>query len=233
MSHEMEPRLLSLVDLAEGCARESDRFFSHQPHDPCYCFELFRRAIFDRNQRSWELIYAQYRRLLINWVLRHPDFAASGEDAEYFVNGAYEKMWAALTPSKFAHFPDLKSLLRYLQMCVHSVIVDHNRLNAHAAVASELADKGVPGGVAPRDHDQPLAGLQREEFWRCLDARLSNEKERRVIYGLFVLGFKPRELYDRWRESFRDVAEIYRVRENVIERLRRDYELKKMLDDDA
>src|SRR6185295_15642499 len=98
MSDATDPRLLTLIDLAHRCAQESDHFFNRQPHDPHYCFELFRRAIFDHDQRAWELIYTQYHRLVAKWVLHHADFPASGEDTEYFVNGAFEKMWAALTP---------------------------------------------------------------------------------------------------------------------------------------
>jgi len=62
---------------------------------------------------------------------------------------------------------------------------------------------------------------------------LCNEKERRVVYGSFVLALKPRELYAQFRETFRDVKEVYRVKENVLARLRRDAELQEFLIRDA
>ena len=70
--------------------------------------------------------------------------------------------------------------------------------------------------------------MQREEFCECLSARLRDEKERRVIYGSFVLALKPRALYEQFRALFSDVDEIYRVKQNVLARLRHDPELKKL-----
>jgi hypothetical protein len=67
-----------------------------------------------------------------------------------------------------------------------------------------------------------LAQVHQQELWQEISARLQNEKERKVMYGSFVLALKPRELYAQFRETFRDVKEVYRVKENVIARLRRD-----------
>ena len=48
------------------------------------------------------------------------------------------------------------------------------------------------------------------------------------MYGTFILALKPRELYARFRETFRDVDDVYRVKLNVLVRLRRNSELKKL-----
>ena len=114
----------ALGGIAHRCTEETALFFAHRPHDPRYCYELFRRAILLRNQRAWELIYAEYQPLAAGWINRHSGFPASGEETQYFVNRAFEKMWQAVTPDRFNQFPDLQSLLRYLQMCAHSAIMD-------------------------------------------------------------------------------------------------------------
>ena len=80
---------------------------------------------------------------------------------------------------------------------------------------------------------QALARVRREELWRAIDARLHDEKERRVVYGSFVLALKPRELCAQYRDTFRDVREVYRVKENVLARLRRDAELARLFGQDA
>jgi hypothetical protein len=49
--------------------------------------------------------------------------------------------------------------------------------------------------------------------------------------GLFVLDLKPRELYLRHKHEFADVAEVYRVKQNVIARLSRDAEFRSMFAD--
>lgn len=234
MSQPTDLRVSALASIAHRCARETELFFQRQPHDPRYCFELFRRAIADRDQGAWALVYAQYQPLVTRWVERHSAFASSGEDVEYFVNRAFEKMWAAINPDKFSRFPDLKSLLRYLQMCVHSAILDQVRQAQHLVILSsveDLARGSMP--QSPTTDEQALAGVYRQQFWDQISTRLRNEQERKVVYGSFVLGLKPREICVQFQRTFRDVREVYRVKENVLARLRRDTELGEVLGHDA
>jgi len=234
MSQRTDLRLLTIAGIAHRCRQETEHFFQRQSYDPWYCFELLRRAIVDRNQRAWELVYNQYRPLVAGWVKRHSAFPGSGEEIQYFVNRAFEKMWMALTPDKFSHFSDLKSLLRYLQMCVHSVILDQVRVAEQAVVGVEAedldAESNATGTVV---ENQALARVHRQELWDQINARLHDEKERQVVYASFVLALKPRELCAQFRETFRDVQEVYRVKENVLARLRRDAELLEFLDGHA
>ena len=234
MSDQTDVRLLTLTGIAHRCAQETELFFQRQNYDPLYCFEMFRRAIVHCSQRAWELIYAQYRSQVAGWVGRHSAFSTSGEEVQYFVNRAFEKMWVALTPEKFGNFSDLKSLLRYLQMCVHSVILDQVRVAEQSGVDIQdelLAAEGETGN--PAVETQALDWVYRQEFWREVNARLRNEKERQVVYGSFVLALKPRELYAQFQEAFRDVNEVYRVKENVLARLRRDADFQELLGKDA
>lgn len=222
---------LSISSLCHRCARETDLFFQRKRNDPRYCFELFRRAILDQNQRAWEFLYRQYTPLVTGWVERHASFNSCGEDSEFFVNWAFEKMWTAMTPEKLARFPDLKSILRYLQMCVHSVVIDYLRGREQTEPLSDRT--GEPSGVLdPRSispEKEAIRRVQAEELWRSLAARLKDEKERKVVYGSFVLALKPTDLIDYYNGVFEDVQEIYRVKENVLVRLRRDDEFKSLL----
>jgi DNA-directed RNA polymerase specialized sigma24 family protein len=231
MSDQADVRVLTLAGIAHRCAQETELFFQGQGNDPRYCFELFYRAIVDRDQRAWELVYAQYRPLVAGWVRRHPGFPASGEQAQYFVNRAFEKMWIALSPDRFGQFSDLKSVLRYLQMCVHSVILDQVRVAGPNTVDVQALEVGESSPVVEK---QALARVHREEFWQEINQRLRSDKERWVVYGSFMLGLKPRELFAQFGEKgFRDVNEIYRVKENVLARLSRDTQLRKFLGEDA
>ncbi len=222
----------TLADLAHRCAQETQRFFEGQSYDPRYCFELFRLAIVERNQPAWEVIHAQYQSLVAGWVRQHRGFEASGEEAQYFVNRAFEKIWVALTPDKFGRFSDLGPLLRYLKMCVHSVIVDHNRSvdQANRYAVSEESDI-ERRAQDPTIEDRALDRVHGRQFWEWINARLHDEKERHVVYGSFVLGLKPRQIHDLFPETFQDVAEVHRVKQNVLARLRRDPEFQKLLDE--
>lgn len=221
----------TLTDLAQRCSTETERFFRGQAYDPEQCFELFRRAILKQDQRAWEAIYTQYEPLVKSWVSRHPGYPSSGEEVAYFVNRAYEKIWAALTPEKFKRFPELEGLLRYLKLCVHSVISDHNRSQKLDELIA-LTDQAVS---PQEEHENPveeraLAQADRSIFWEAIQARLNDEKEQQVVYGSFVLGLKPGEILEEFSQSFADVEEIYRIKQNVLARLRRDRALEKLFE---
>jgi DNA-directed RNA polymerase specialized sigma24 family protein len=228
-------KALPLTKLAQRCARETRLFFQGQSNDTGYCFELFRLAFEDGDQEAWSRIYDQYRPLVTGWVKQHTAFCASDEEAQYFVNRAFEKMWGAMTPAKFSRFSDLKFLLRYMQTCVHSVVVDHVRAVRQSVLVlliEGLADEDMIGkGVFVES--LALAQVYRQEVWREISVRLHNEEERLVVYCTFILALKPRKIHARYPERFPDVSDVYRVKENVLSRLRRDVELRKFLNDDA
>ncbi len=231
MTDVVDLQHLTLVDLAKGCAQETELFFQHLAQDSKYCFELFRRAIRETDQFAWDMIYAQYRSLVTGWVKNSQAFEASGEQVEYFVNGAFGKIAVILTAEKFGRFAEIGSLLRYLKMCVHSVIVDHNRL-ANQVRLYPLEDALNEASTDPTLESQTMERAYRQTFWDLVSGRLHDEKERLVMQGLFILALKPRELYERTRHTFSDVDEIYRVKQNILARLGRDPEFGKLFSQD-
>ena len=227
MADNPDLKSLHLNVLRSRCADESERFFHHQGHDPRFCYEIFRRAFLEQDQRAWESIYQQYKPLVSGWVEHHSLFCALDEEKDYFVNRAFEKMWAAITSQEFGQFPDLKSLLRYLQICVHSVLVDAMRAREQA----ELFGDTPPQLARLEDPNQSLSledqvthRFQAQQLWDLLNERCKNKREHLVIYGSFVLAFKPSELLSAFPDVFQDVNEVYRLKENLLARLKRDSE---------
>lgn len=226
MTPSLDLNALTLAGISHRCAQETELFFRRHPYDPLYCYELFRRAILERNQRAYDCLYAQYQPLVAGWVERHPSFAGAGEEVPYFVNRAFEKLWHALTPEKFRRFNDLKALLSYLKLCTHSVIIDHARARQHSLVDEEQGEALLAGQAASGDVEQEtIENVQQQEFWRLVNGRLADEKEQAVVFGSFVLAMKPAELHVRYAHLFSDVKDVYRTKQNVLERLRRDQEL--------
>jgi len=231
MAEPVEPQSLTISALCYRCARESENFFQRKAHDPRFCFELFRRAAMQHDQQAWDCLYKQYQPLVAGWVERHSLFHASGEQRDYFVNWTFEKMWSVLTPEKFAKFPDLKSILRYLQMCVHSVLVDFMRAREKAFLYEDDPE-GMGDPQAPEADEPEQVALDRmalDAFWEMLGDKLKNEKEQRVIYGSFILALKPGELIGLYPGIFKNVKEVYQVKENVLARLGRDAEVREFL----
>lgn len=230
MPYEGNPKSLDLTDLAQSCTKETELFFQHRDHDTRYCFELFRRAACDNDQSAWELIYEQYRSLVVGWVKQHQGFDHSGEEEQFFVSGAFAKIASILTAEKFAKFSDLQSLLYYLKMCVHSVITDHIRVSGHANlhVSYDELQIDIPSS-GPDTEDNVVERIDRQIFWEWINEKLNDKKERLVIQGVFVFALKPRELCDHYKDVFTGVEEIYRIKQNVLARLRRDSEFRKFL----
>jgi DNA-directed RNA polymerase specialized sigma24 family protein len=229
MKPDIEPKHLTLTGLRHRCTNESNLFFAGKSHDPRYCFELFRRAILHRNEMAWDLIYQQYQPLVNSWIGRHSLFSETQENADYFVNRSFEKMWQVLTPEKFGQFNDLKSLLRYLQMCVHSSIVDTVRTKERTRLfEGDEAERWEDDRGNSLEEEVALAG-QREALWEAVGGRLNDEKEVCVVYGTYMMALKPRELYAYYDTQFSNVKEVYRIRENVMARLSRDQGLKDFL----
>ena len=218
--------------LSARCAEESARFFSALVNETRYCFELFRRAFADRSERAWQEIYDQYEDLAVRWVHRHPAFSSIDEDAHVFVNSAFTKMWRAISPEKFGAFSRLSEVLRYLKMCIGSVLTDYVRKRNETLALSALP----PAAERARNVDverDAARNSDRSQFWQLIVARLKDEREIAVVHDAFALGLKPRQILENRPGLFADVREIYRVKENVLDRLRRDAELQTLLSDFA
>ena len=223
---------LALPAVAAQCADQSDRFFRREAFDGRFCYELLRRALAERSAAAWEAIYRQYQPLVSSWVTRHPAFVSSGEEIAHFVNAAFEKFWLAVPPAKFRQFADLAALLRYLQMCVHSVLTDHARQSAHLALCA-LPDETLVRNSQPDVASSVVDREARAAFWRMLLERVHDERDRQLVYATYVLGLKPREICRQYETLFASVGDVYRAKENLLDRLRRDQEFQKFVADNA
>lgn len=220
-----DERRLDLGALSQRCADETVNFFRRLAHDPRFCFELFRRALVERNPRAWDRVYAQYARQVESWVQRHRGFKQAPEEVGYYVNRAFEKMWASLTPDRFTHFSDLKALLKYLQMCTFSAVVDHLRLRALPTVEDDDHSLYALPTENTSVEDEVVRQVDSQALRRLIRAELRDERERLVAYYTFFIGLKPRELYERCPDRFASVHDIYVTKQNVLNRLRRNPDL--------
>jgi len=231
MSDEIKLQSMSVADLAHRCGQETERYFHQQSYDPAYCFELFRRAIQGTDQAAWGIICNQYQPLVSGWVRQHTGFQDSGEEIQYFVNEAFSKIFSTITPAKFDGFSGVGALLGYLKLCVHSVIADYNR-SAEQMSLYPLEEAAATVSSDPGVEEQEMDRAYQKTFWEWINTRLNDDKERAVVYGSFVLALKPQEIFDLFPNRFTDIDEIYRVKQNVISRLRRDSDFRKFVGGD-
>lgn len=219
------PQTLSLDVIAFRCKQETERFWNKLTYSPLFCFELFYRALSDptseESKQTWAFIHQQYHRQVTLWVRRHQSTPSVNLAAETLADLALEKMWVSFAgkPDKLNDFPltdvdrCLKALLKFLQMCVHSVIMD--------AIETRNDDHLDDVDESTLDADPTIA----EDFWDAIHRRLKDEKERLVIDASFVYGYKPRQVYEAYPDYFQNIKEIHRIKENVLARLKRDASL--------
>jgi hypothetical protein len=220
--------MMDLDSLVRRCATESERFYRGQQHETCYSYELFRRALVERDELAWEQLYLHYSGLVEGWIRRSGAFSSSGESSEYFVVGAFTKFWRAISPERFASFPSLASLLQYLQLCATSVVIDSVRAQSWSEM---LPEEMISPGHGPHTSpdEEAVSRVDREEFWRFIDQQLHGEIERVVVYCSFALGLTPRAIYARRSDLFSSVNDVYNVKRNVLGRLSRNQQLRQLV----
>ena len=227
MSDDNELQHMPVADLAQKCAQETDLFFAHHDSDSKYCFELFRRAIGNNDERALEIVIVQYQPLVARWVDRwmgkHPDFPAINDEAQDFIAQAFERFWVSYTPAKFEKSRSIAEILKYLQMCVHGAITDAWRKLRRLQLEQEMRDDEQEfSEPAPT----PEELLQKDEFWQLVRKKSKDPREYTVIYASFHLALSPREILAEYPNDFRDVKEIYQYKANLLERLERDDEFR-------
>ncbi|MGQ9549229.1 MAG: sigma-70 family RNA polymerase sigma factor [Roseiflexus sp.] len=218
---------MDLATLQRHCRVESERFFRGQLHDTRFAYELFRRAIVERSEAAWEYLFHQYRVLVESWVRRSSAFSSTGESSEFFVGSVFARFWQAITPERFATFPTLGSLLHYLHLCASCVVIDCARAQSWAEI---VPDEGAQARdqVLDAPDEEAINRVAREEFWRSIDALLMCDTERFVLYHSFIMGCKPGEIYEMRRDLFSSVTEVYNVKRNILGRLSRNRELRRL-----
>jgi hypothetical protein len=218
--------LVSLEVVKQNCANESERYRWLQASDPAYCLELLRRALVLADQQAWQYVYQQYGEQVARWVRAHPAFRQCGEEADYFVNGAFSRFAQAVTPEKFHRFKGLGEVLQYLKLCVGSTILDYLRAQEpKESVALPLWLAQTPKGLL-ENHVEKRQYTQ--YLWQKIESHLKSREEKVLMECVFVFDMKPGQLAEQYPDLFPDTRRVYRVLENVLKRLRRDPELSRL-----
>lgn len=223
------PEQLAVGDLARCCAEETTKFLKQSTSNDRFCLELFRRAIIRRDEAAWQHIYQQYAPLVLTWVTQHQSAVQllGQEGGASLVNAAFAKFSQALTPAKIGNFDSLASVLKYLKMCVHSVVADEVRARQARQYEETLEMvEHEPSGSDPAD--DVVAQLSAQRLWTIIQEELNGEDERVLLYLAYVQGMKPGEICAQYRHLFPTVDDVYRIKRNVLERLRRNRRLRNL-----
>jgi hypothetical protein len=64
------------------------------------------------------------------------------------------------------------------------------------------------------------------ELWRLVSCVAATTQERTLLHECFVLDLPPRRVLDRHPELFADITAVYTAKRNLLERLKRNPELR-------
>ena len=220
-----EPRGMELTSLARRALAESRRFYRHEEYDPRYAYELFRRALVERDDAAWALLFEQYTPLVEHWVRRTGAFTVSGETSDFFVSAAFTRFWRAIPAERFGSFPTIASLLNYLRRCATCVVIDSARAHSYADLLPEEAVNWNNQRMAYAD-EEATEQVSREEFWHLVDGLLTSEAERVIVRCSYLLGMKPGDIFAEWGRLFSCIEEVYTLKRSILTRLRKSPELR-------
>jgi hypothetical protein len=190
-------------------------------------YELFRRAIVERDADAWAESAARYRRLMLSWARDSSARMAVFESYEDLADHALARAWMALSPARFANFPSLGAVLAYLRACVTAAVVDCAR--------AEAARERMIGKLAVSEAASPealvLGELDRAELWRMVEGLIAGEQERVVVVESFVFDLRPRTILARHPELFADIDAVYAAKRNLLARLKGSRALREMFEE--
>jgi DNA-directed RNA polymerase specialized sigma24 family protein len=207
----------SVEEVASACAQQASRA-SQQSDASSPCYELFRRACeLPRDEAAWQALLNQYHRLVRHWLDQH---ASDDHVQEVFL-----RFWKAQEKAKrpFAvRFRGISAVMGYLKRCAVAVRIDAWREEKRRrAMREQLRDerRSTIAHTNPAPH--PLQSL--------VQSKLKSKEEYVVFELTYYYDLPPRDIQAVKSDLFPDVQRIYRVKENLLKRLRRDPEIRDWL----
>lgn len=197
-----------------------------------FCFELFRRALEEDDGAAQVALVSQYNRLVQKWIVAYK----TNLDGEFddIVQEVWFKYWSNLfkkTPPRVSgHFENVGQLLKILRLCVQSVTLDRHRKAVRdekikLAELSETTEARLHTEHLVQTPEEHLEQTEREERYRVIrercDALLKEPREQRIFELLYDRGLTPKDVATEYASEFPDIAEVRRMEERIIKRMRR------------
>jgi hypothetical protein len=169
--------------------------------------ELWHRASRQSDLEAWAAFQQGLEETVLAWFSVHPGSEAASrvQSDRYFVARAFEQLWHLVVQGQVA----CETLSEAL-VCL--------RVSLNGAILETLRVSRCPKAVLSHGPDEE-GHLARSVIWDRLQAELSKQRERRLVYLLFHCGLRPREIVRYYPQEFDDIHEVYDLRRTIIERL--------------
>jgi hypothetical protein len=226
-------RELSLDMLRAEAWVQERRFARRETSDQAAGLELFRRAITERDDDAWDAIMIVYREGLIAQAGRNVLSQLVGERIAVCADLAFERFWHATRSGCVQKFDDLGAILKYLKMCFGSVLLDEARARRRRLLEVPLEELSGERCLAADASSHVIDEAGAEELWYEVKRQLASSNERLVAYLSLVRGLTPAEIAMRHPDRFETVIHVYRVKRNILVRLRRSPSIQRWRDENC
>ena len=218
------PFEMSPIQLAARCHNtRSDG--SHEP----FCFELFRRAIVNRCALCWHYLHNQYYSLVCHWVCQRT--SSDADTVADLVQNAFIAFWRFYTADKLDCARGLADVLKYLKSCAVSAAIGAYRQAEREPLTVGWNEQVVEGHAALQSTEaSALQRMAARSLWAIIESSCRDQRERLLAHLTFVTGLRPRHIAERHPDLFPEVGDVYRLKRNLLDRLRRNPDLRAMLE---
>jgi len=208
---------LSVLQLSSRCQnRQTDG--SHEP----FCLELFRRAITENCSLSWYCLYTHYYSLVRYWVRQYIGTTDTPDLLDDLVQETFARFHQSYTREKLACAKGLGDVLSYLKSCAASAAMQENRRAKRDSLVIDWDEETLDQHALS---DSPETSVLREIdnhcIWAVVESCCHNEQDRMIVELVFITGLKPKQIVEQHPDLFSDVSEIYRIKRNLVDRIRR------------
>jgi hypothetical protein len=169
--------------------------------------ELLSRASRQGDLEAWAAFQQGLEETVLAWFSVHPGSKAASRvhSDRYFVARAFEQLWHLGIQGQVAC-----ETLSEVLVCL--------RASLNGAILETLRVSRRPGAVLSHGPDEEEC-VESSVIWGRLQAELSNQRERRLIYLLYHCGLEPAEIVRSCPQEWGDVHEVARLRHSILARL--------------
>lgn len=210
---------MNLEIIVENCLNEMTNFKVSGVGDSDHCLQLFRMGIQEQNHEAFSAIYSNFEVQIKKWIYAHSKFAQTGEDVEHFVSVTFSKLYHALEGEKFERMQNFASVMKYLRLCVNSVVIDYLRSLPPPTV--NIDDISLT--VQSTQNDIAL-----EEIWERILTSLPDPEDQLVARKVFIEGYKPAEISQQHPDMFETPRTVSVALQRIRRKLRSDKHLVKL-----
>jgi hypothetical protein len=169
--------------------------------------ELLRHGYTQGDLQAWTAFQQSMEETVLSWFHEHPcrEAACELQSEWHFVALAFERL-RQITIQEQVTCETLSEVLVFLRVSLNGAILETLRASKRP---------GAVSSIWPDVEDR----LDRGELWDKLQARLSSEREQRLVYLLYHCGLEPAEIVRCCPQERGNVQKVIRLRRTIFMQL--------------